>query len=99
MLALRLELFTAGSGQTIKLRSAIIIGWSPDSGDETARFEAMERRVKSAGGYGQHVAGQQLDTLHDVPAVEAAGTEQSQDSEFECALFEQVTLLFVHVFL
>jgi len=79
LLALRLELFATGSGQAIKLCSAIVIGWSPRGGDKAARFEAMEGRVQSAGGDGEHVAGQQLDTLHDVPAVEAAGTEQSQD--------------------
>lgn len=99
MLALRLELFAPGGGQAIKLCPAIVIGWSPDGGDEVACFEAMKSRVQSAGGDGEHVAGEQLDTLHDVPAVEAAGTEQSQDQELERTLFEKVTLLFVHAFL
>ena len=80
------QLATAGRGQRVEARAAIVVGGPPFGGNEPALLEPLQRRIERAVLDEQHTVGLRLDGAGDALAVLRAEDQRAQDEQIERAL-------------
>src|SRR6185312_11724602 len=84
--ALLRQLLAVGCRDGVDLRAAASGRRFPPGADQSALFEAVERRIERAGVDVQDLMGRRLDTLGEVVAVRRFAGEQLEHDDVECAL-------------
>src|SRR5438067_4953166 len=79
------EPFSAGGGQRVVARAAIVFGGGPVGLRPSPEEEALQRRVERALAHLQHVVREELQPLRDAVAVLRAARERLQDQQVERA--------------
>ena len=80
------QLFPAFPGEDIEFRGAAQIGIFPLGADPALLFEPVERRVQRTLANGEDIAGQDLDSLGDAPAMEGLAGDGLQDEQIQGSL-------------